>query len=555
MQPLLDPLAIPRRAMDVEDYLDVLRRHRAWILGPAFAGLVISFIVAFLWPDTYVSKATIKVAPPMIPERYVPNNVTQEMNQRINAMLQNVESRATLTNIIQTHQLYQRERKRLPMEDVIELMKSRIRVGRVGNLDQTGRQQLIGFTVEFAYENRLAAQKVCQELVTRFIDENIRVRSEMVISTNEYLKDELDKKRRELDEINSKIASFKAQNLGNLPDDRIAMIGALSNAEQRISNANSMMSRVQQDKQMLQTQLQNLKDRLRVAQNSPMRGEPAMEARNDQLRAVEQQISQAETQLTALREQYTDTYPTIRSLLSSIDALKKQRVRLQDEDEKMRAEASKKVEERRAQDALSNRELSEIEGQIRSVQTAIAARDLEVQDRQREINAAVSQRGAYQSSLQTMPAGEREYQQLMLDRGLIVSKYDELSKQQQESNRSATIEQRKQGETLDVLDPASLPQQPTEPNRWIIVGAGTGLGALLGLFMAGGREMKDNTLKNLKDVRAYTQLTVLGSLPLLENDLVVRRRRRLAWLAWSTACLTGILAMAGVVVYYLNTKS
>ena len=63
------------------------------------------------------------------------------------------------------------------------------------------------------------------------------------------------------------------------------------------------------------------------------------------------------------------------------------------------------------------------------------------------------------------------------------------------------------------------------------------LGMLLGLVIASAREMKDTSLKNLKDVRAYTQMAILGSIPLLENDFVVRRRRRLAWLGWTTACL------------------
>ena len=40
------------------------------------------------------------------------------------------------------------------------------------------------------------------------------------------------------------------------------------------------------------------------------------------------------------------------------------------------------------------------------------------------------------------------------------------------------------------------------------------MGLVLGLFLAGAREAKDTSLKNLKDVRAYTQLTILGSVPL-----------------------------------------
>ncbi len=66
--------------------------------------------------------------------------------------------------------------------------------------------------------------------------------------------------------------------------------------------------------------------------------------------------------------------------------------------------------------------------------------------------------------------------------------------------------------------------------------------------------MKDTSLRTLKDVRAYTQLTILGSIPLLENDLVLMRRRRMAWLAWTTACLFSIAAVAGSVYYYYATK-
>ena len=34
--------AVSRRPPDVEDYIDMLRRYRSWILGPTFAGLVVN---------------------------------------------------------------------------------------------------------------------------------------------------------------------------------------------------------------------------------------------------------------------------------------------------------------------------------------------------------------------------------------------------------------------------------------------------------------------------------------------------------------------------------
>jgi polysaccharide biosynthesis transport protein len=140
------------------------------------------------------------------------------------------------------------------------------------------------------------------------------------------------------------------------------------------------------------------------------------------------------------------------------------------------------------------------------------------------------------------------------DREVAKLKYDDLNRKMQSSRISEEVEKRQQGETLELLDPASLPQTPTEPKRHQLIGAGIAGGIILGLFLAGAREAKDASLKNLKDVRAYTQLMILGSIPLLENDLVVRRRKRLAWLAWSTACLVGVIIMTGSVFWYYSTK-
>ena len=65
------------------------------------------------------------------------------------------------------------------------------------------------------------------------------------------------------------------------------------------------------------------------------------------------------------------------------------------------------------------------------------------------------------------------------------------------------------------------------------------------------------SLRRAPDKRAYLKwgwLDFLGSIPLLENDLVVMRRRRMSWLAWTTACLFAAVAMAGSIYYYYATK-
>jgi hypothetical protein len=51
----------------------------------------------------------------------------------------------------------------------------------------------------------------------------------------------------------------------------------------------------------------------------------------------------------------------------------------------------------------------------------------------------------------------------------------------------------------------------------------------------------------------YTQLSILGSIPLLENDVVVQRRKQVMLVSWATATVLGIALIVGSVAhYYLN---
>ena len=188
------------------------------------------------------------------------------------------------------------------------------------------------------------------------------------------------------------------------------------------------------------------------------------------------------------------------------------------------------------------------------IATAEEQKDLEMKELQKQSALITDSLKGYQARIEATPLGEKEYSELMSDRDLALKAYQDADQKLTMSKKAQDVTRRQEGEKLEQLDPPNLPGTPTEPKRPIIVGVGTGLGLFLGLVLAGAREMKDTSLKNLKDVRAYTHLQVLGSIPLLENDLVVRRRRRLGWLAWSTAFLVGIIIMSSSVVYYFSTK-
>lgn len=540
--------SVNRRPFDVEDYFDIIRRHKAWILGPAFAGLVVATVVACVWPNTYVSQATIRVVPAQVPESYVQSNVNSQMSQRINSMYQTISSRATLTNMITQYNLYPRDRTRKPMEDVVEQMRKDIRISNVGSLGDRERQ-ISAFQIAFSYENRIVAQKVTADLVSRFINENTRERTTQSVLTTQFLKDQLEQAKKELETIEGKLTTFRTTSNGRLPDQIQQNATQMAMLENRISNLNQALTRVGQEKMLIEADLRALKNQRASMVQSPET--TVQRQKNEKLVALEREILQLEAVLADLRQHYTDTYPDVRRVQGKLATAQKMRESILEQEEeatKEPASPSKRV------DPLYQREAQQLDVAIDRLEAQAKAKDQDSKNYSTDIAAADKQIRLIQSRIESTPVSQQQYADIIRDHEVAKLKYEDLNRKRSQSQIAEDLERRQQGETLEVLDAASLPMSPTEPKRPLIIGAGLGMGLVIGLMLAGAREAKDTSLKNLKDVRAYTQLTILGSVPLLENDLVVRRRKRLTWLAWSTACLVGIVVMTGSAFYYYATK-
>ncbi|HWR52235.1 MAG TPA: hypothetical protein VN428_14080 [Bryobacteraceae bacterium] len=543
MQPTQDYLSPGRRALDVEDYIDIVRRHKSWIVGPAFAALVLSVVGAFLWPDTFISESSVQVVPPQVPERYVSSNVNSEMSQRIQTMAQEIISRPQLTNIITTHDLYRRERESTPMEDIIEKMKRDISISPVGTLAiQNQRMPISAFRVSFKYSDRFKAQKVTQELVGRFISENTRKLYSQSAATTEFLNDQWESARKHLEEMEAKITAFRVRNAGRLPDQMNANIQSLQGVQSQLMAANDAISRTGQEKLLLENQLRIYRDQLRNAASG--NDDLSVQVKSDRLVALDRDIMLAEMRLAAARERYRDTHPDIKSLQAELGMLRSRRDMLMKEEESKLGTAPARTT------PAMRRSTQQLEAAISTLEGQIQAKDLEMAERQKTQRQLTDFVNGLSSRIQATPAAEGEYAELTRDYNLAKVRYDELNNKKTQSQIATNLENRGQGERLELLEQATLPETPAEPDRLLIIGAGIGLGMLAGVFTAGAREMKDTSLKNLKDARAYTGLPVLGTIPLLENDLVVRRKRRLTWVAWSAACIIGVVAMTSSIYYY-----
>jgi uncharacterized protein involved in exopolysaccharide biosynthesis len=262
---------------------------------------------------------------------------------------------------------------------------------------------------------------------------------------------------------------------------------------------------------------------------------------------LNREIDSVERALELARQKYTENNPDVRDLVTRLGVLREDKEELS---AKEAAERDEKASQVPKVSLNTKRDIQEFNARIELLKTQIDQKNTEISDYSKQVQQISGRIGIYEKNVNTIPIGEQEYATLVRDEALARDKYQLRLEALNKAQIAAEMEGRSQGESLQLLDSASLPNSVEEPNRPVVISIGAVAGLLLGVVIAGAREMKDTSLKNLKDVRAYTQMAILGSVPLLENDFVVRRRRRLAWLAWTVACLFSGLTMAGAVVYY-----
>lgn len=135
-----------------------LRRRRAWVLvASAGAGLLVpSAAVCYLLPDRYTSTAVMRITPPQIMENPLAVPPMISAAERLREMEPQVLSRENLGAMILTADVYRRERRREPLDEVADEMRAR----DLRKAQAMVRQIVTAFTERNVIEQRDKAQYI-----------------------------------------------------------------------------------------------------------------------------------------------------------------------------------------------------------------------------------------------------------------------------------------------------------------------------------------------------------------------------------------------------------
>ena len=490
---------IDNRDLTLDDYLAILRRRWKLILIPTLLAPLVGFLISYAFTAKYTSQSLVLVEGQKVPEGVVQPVVTQDLAQRIATMQQQVLGRNRLQPMVERMQLMRGGKN---LDDVIEEIRASAQIEPVltdlGQFGNPGGKRKPGTTVPGFYVNYTApnareAQNICGELTSMLLSENQSSREQVAQSTTDFISRQLDEAKRNLDDQDSKLAAFKRQYSGQLPgneDNNLKVLGTLNS---QLDANTQTVNRAQQDKAYTESLLAQQLAAWKSSQGST----------NPQ--SLEQQLTTLQGQLLQLQARYTEDHPDVIKTKADIVEVKKRLAEVND--------AAAKGTETNDKASLSEPpEIRQLRLQIHQYGEVLAQAT-------REERRIADQIRIYQSRVAVSPEVEEKYKLLTRDYDTAQKFYADLLGKKSTSEMATDMEKRQQGEQMHLLNPASLPETPSFPNRLVFAGGGLGAGMVIGLGLALWLELRDKSIRTEADVEASLQMPVLVSLPWVTEDL------------------------------------
>ncbi len=186
----------------------------------------------------------------------------------------------------------------------------------------------------------------------------------------------MDAARKELDEVEIKPRPSRPRTTASLPDQLDSNVHQLQALQIQVGNVGSQISRVQQDRLQIQSNIQILKDSASaIAKEQPTEPQTReYQAKNLKLAEAERAVENVETALNLLLQRYKGDWPDVQTMRQRL-AVADEQVRddlIKEDAASKKADAATPAPQRQL-DPIKTRELRDYDARIRQYQTAIEA--------------------------------------------------------------------------------------------------------------------------------------------------------------------------------------
>jgi succinoglycan biosynthesis transport protein ExoP len=551
------------------DYLDALKRRRKPAIIIAASLLLAGLLGIFFWPNAYTSTAVILIEDPEVPPGLVPTTVTTFAARQVQYINQRVMTRTNLANIIEKFELFPEERKYLPtlllVPDVEKQMS--IDIIDVQQPNAAGQQvsSTIAFKLGFEHDNPQIARQVANEMVSLYLAENVRARTEQTAQTSEFMQDEVNRLDTEVKELEQQIATLKATNEGALPELMQFNMQSISAIDNEILEIDRQIQSLTENKILLdaelaklspmattvlpdgravvapEEQLKALQTQLAMMEGRYSADHPDVQRVRRDLAAVQAQLGtdldladnsanlgDARTELAKARERYAPDHPEVLALERKVAALEARAGAPRGRNAgSLKADNPVFIQIRAQRETLETQERSLIakQAELRSRRTEFERRTMKSSDVEKDLSGLYRRLNTASASYQA--ARERLFAAKM----------------------GQALETQSKGERFTLVEPPDLPLQPSSPNRPVL------LALLIVLVLAAGlgwpqlAESMDESVTSARALERVQGAPPIAEIPVIETEEDRRHDSRVKLTALVIAPVLVVVAL--LLVHFL----
>ncbi len=536
------------------DFLAALKRRRLLGLLTAAAVFVAGALAVILWPTLYTSTAVVLIEEPEVPQELVQTTVTTFAAQQIQLINQRVMTRSNLAGIIEKFDLYAAKREHLPTLMLTQDVQERIQMDLI-NVElkdpNSGMPTIdtIAFTVGFEHDDPKVAQQVANDLVSLYLEENVRSRTVQTAETSEFLTEEVERLDQDVKGLEAQIARFKEENNDSLPQLNPLNAQIIQRTEDQLSEIKRQLRSIAESRTLLEAQLVQID---RTAPTILADGRPVVSP-TDQLQALQ-------TQLAMLEGKYSANHPDVIRTRREIQALEQQTGITSNLNNSAPALADARSRLARARETYSaaHPEVKRLEREVSALEAAtLQSREdfdaMVIPDNPAfiQITAQLNSLAAEEGSLRAQAAEFRqriselernllaapqvEQQLFALQRKLetATQRYVAMRERQFGAQMGQALESQSKGERFVLVEPPDLPLQPSSPNRPALLLLLLVLAPAIGVGIIQLKEAMDDSVWVGKDLESLLGMPPIAEIPVIKTQQEKRRQRGLQTAFWA----------------------
>lgn len=561
-------------APNLADYLAILKRRKWQLVLPIVLLLPLAVLVAITLPPVYRATATILIEQQEIPADLIRTTVTSFADQRIQVIRQRVMTTSNLGAIIERYNLYPSIREKQGLNPAVAEMRDHVDLDMISEdvVDPRSggtRTATIAFTLAFDDPSPVLAQRVTNELVSLFMNENLRQREAAVEEATIFLREEADRLADQIATLEAALSEFKQQHSDNLPELLSINRELLARTEQQLRDNTLALRTLTEQKLYLETTLAQQDPQLMLGVAGAGWSADSPQAR----------LQLLETQYLGLATRYSPEHPDRQRIERELAALRQEVGASAKADlSQRRAELAGSLAAARGRYSSDHPDVQRLERELEDVERRIAApgtggpaqpstqsaqNPAYVQLQSRLDALAIEMQGLeqtqkdleerikiYQERLMAAPNVEREYNNLTRGYENAVAKFREVKDKQLEAELAQALERERKAERFTLIEPPLVPDEPIKPNRPAIMMLGVVFSIGAGVGHLALREMLDKGIRSLRVIQSISGMPPLAVVPLIQTPADRRRRVRRGAILAGAAVVTLAVGLVTIHVFY-----